>query len=103
MQATAVSVIGWIALAAGAFAVVAYFWLVLREHFSLWRLKRTRRRADEGKVKCQSDKCKRIATSVTPHGYFCDEHWGENHRQFTNHGYVSWMHPLNHVLKGRHE
>jgi len=95
--------VGWIALSIGLVTICVFLWVISYERVALWRLKRTRRRADEGKLKCQTEKCKRIATTVTPHGYFCDDHWGENHRQFTKHGHVSWMHPLNHVLKGRHD
>lgn len=62
-----------------------------------------RNRADKGKVRCYNvetfvgsideQRCKNKAGWVTPHGYFCDDHWEINSRRDET-GRVRWANKL---------
>lgn len=68
----------------------------------------TRRRAHEGRLKCQSKRlgikrepCSEIATRVTAVGYFCDDHFAENRRTLGALYSINWAHRLDWVRFGK--
>ena len=68
--------------------VIGMTWLLLRRRLAQTVASRQRKRADRGKVQCynvetfaegvDAQRCKNKAGWVTPHGYYCDEHWEKN-------------------------
>jgi hypothetical protein len=90
--------------------VIGMTWLVLRSRLAQSAVSRRRKRADKGKVRCQhhwvglteygDEHCKSKARWVTPHGYFCDEHWEIHSTRTTAHGKVRWAHKLVWAQKG---
>lgn len=68
--------------------VIGMTWLLLRHRLAQTAASSQRKRADRGKVKCYAvehfvgsidmQRCKNKAGWVTPHGYFCDDHWEKN-------------------------
>lgn len=113
------AIIGWIILAVIVICLAAFSLGVVegfaKQFYADWR----RKRAHAGKVTCQGEdvekiygdernrirddkvthKCKKIATRVTPNGYFCDDHWEENSRRYGYYAGISYGHKLNHVVK----
>jgi len=93
--------------------VIGMTWLLLRRRVGDQRASWERKRADKGKVKCyysevqggsnKTIKCNNKAGWVTPHGYFCDEHWEISARLLLADGSTSrvrWAHQLNWRKKG---
>jgi hypothetical protein len=86
--------------------VIGIAWLLLRRRLGEWATAHQRKRADKGKVKCydfaeydglEAVHCKKKATWVTPHGYFCDDHWEINSLDKLSNGgksRVRWAHQL---------
>lgn len=98
------NIIGWALIILSVVLALVWFVGVLRRAIPQWRATRKHRRAHAGKVQCESregDKCQRVAIKVTPHGYFCSEHWLQNVRVKTLYGGYSWSHDLEHAVKGR--
>lgn len=61
---------------------------------------RLRLRAHSGKVLCEDGSCNSVATRITPNGYFCNDHWGENvKKKLKGGGSVAWDYPLNHTIR----
>lgn len=80
--------------------VIGMAHILLRHRFDDQRVTWQRRRADKGKVKCYhgnaggTSKCKNKAGWVTPHGYYCDEHWEINSTRTAVVGKVRWANKL---------
>jgi len=94
--------------------VIGMTWLLLRHRIGQSASAHRRRRADKGKVQCQTvvdydDRwrreihCKNKAGWVTPQGYFCDDHWEPRSLLRLKNGSISrvrWAHQLNWRKKG---
>lgn len=91
--------------------VIGMAWLLLRRRFGDQAAAWQRKRADKGKVACYEHlfdgvggiRCTKKAGWVTPHGYFCDDHWEINsqvRREGGGYGRVRWAHQLNWHKKG---
>jgi hypothetical protein len=66
-----------------------------------WQAARKRERAHAGKVTCESPGCNKVATMVTPNGYFCNWDWEPNAAvRRSLGGPVQWGHPLRHTKSG---
>lgn len=80
--------------------VIGIAWLLLRNRLTQSVATRRRHRADKGKVACYhgnaggATKCKNKAGWVTPHGYFCDDHWEIHSKRKTAAGHVRWANKL---------
>lgn len=62
---------------------------------------RKRRRAHDGKVKCEDEEdCDSTATYLTPNGYFCDFHYEpKTVKVLSNGGKEIWAHILYHTQR----
>lgn len=92
------NIIGWIVLVLAGLAVVAVAWIIFRAYIDQWRVNWRRRRADGGKLKCQSEACSKTSRYVTPNGYFCEDHEGENSKKKVLTGSVMYAHPLAYTI-----
>lgn len=115
--------IGWAIIVIFASFLAAFGLGFFKKLMSQYLTDRKRRRAHAGKVGCEGsdveriygdernrvliDKithpCKKLATRVTPNGYFCEDHYLENSRRVVSRGnffgQVGYAHKLNYTLR----
>lgn len=110
------AIIGWIVLACIILFSGIMFTSIAKVFVSQWLTDWRRKRAHAGKVPCEGYdtelvidglrkkiECEKIATRVTPNGYFCEDHWSENSRKIGMYAGISYGHLLNHAMKERRD
>lgn len=91
------NVLGWLLVSTIAAFALLFIVAVIVAFAKDYRAARRRRRAEEGKVRCEQEGCNAIAERRTPKGYFCDDHWRANRGG----GAVSFAFLLKHAQKSR--